>query len=58
MDAMPLTVAQEFRAWAAQIKQAAERFEQLLPQLRALPQGGTAIGTGINAHPQFRATFL
>jgi len=57
MDAMPLTVAQEFRAWAAQIKQAAERFEQLLPQLRALPQGGTAIGTGINAHPQFRATF-
>ncbi|RTE87441.1 MULTISPECIES: aspartate ammonia-lyase [Gammaproteobacteria] len=57
MDAMPMTVAQELRAWAAQIESAEQRFEQMLPQLRALPQGGTAIGTGINAHPQFREEF-
>lgn len=57
MDAMPMTMAQEFRAWSAQVKSAEERFESILTQLRALPQGGTAIGTGVNAHPQFREEF-
>src|SRR5690554_5614745 len=57
MDAMPLTLGQELRAWAHQLEMAEQRFNALLPQLRALPQGGTAIGTGINAHPEFAAQF-
>lgn len=57
MDAMPLTLGQELRAWRSQIELAAERLEALLPQLRALPQGGTAIGTGINCHPDFAERF-
>lgn len=57
MDAMPLTFGQELRTWSAQLEQAVERLESLLPQLRALPQGGTAIGTGINAHPEFARVF-
>ncbi|EGN76402.1 fumarase [Idiomarina sp. A28L] len=57
MDAMPLTLGQELRTWAAQLEQAEQRLEALLPQLRALPQGGTAIGTGINAHADFAQVF-
>lgn len=57
MDAMPLTMEQELQTWAFQIKQARQRFEALLPQLHALPQGGTAIGTGINCHPDFARLF-
>lgn len=57
MDAMPLTLAQELRAWAQQISAARERLAALLPQLMSLPQGGTAIGTGINAHPKFAEEF-
>lgn len=57
MDAMPLTLEQELSTWAFQIRQARQRFEALLPQLRALPQGGTAIGTGINCHPDFARLF-
>lgn len=57
MDAMPLTLEQELSTWAFQIKQARQRFEALLPQLRALPQGGTAIGTSINCHPDFARLF-
>lgn len=57
MDAMPLTLGQELRTWSAQLAQAEERLLQLLPQLRALPQGGTAIGTGINAHSDFAEAF-
>lgn len=57
MDAMPLTMEQELQTWAFQIKQARQRFETLLPQLHALPQGGTAIGTGINCHPDFARLF-
>lgn len=57
MDAMPLTFGQELHTWSAQLEQAEQRLSDLLPQLRALPQGGTAIGTGINAHAQFAERF-
>ncbi len=53
MDAMPLTFAQEFGAWSAQLTSAQGRIEDALKRLRRLPLGGTAIGTGINADPRF-----
>ncbi|WP_312347206.1 class II fumarate hydratase [Stenotrophomonas acidaminiphila] len=53
MDAMPLTFAQEFGAWSAQLESAQGRIEDALKRLRRLPLGGTAIGTGINADPRF-----
>ena len=53
MDAMPLSFGQELGAWAAQLAGARERIEQEAERLRLLPLSGTAIGTGINAHPQF-----
>jgi len=53
MDAMPLTFAQEFGAWAAQLESAEDRIIDALKRLRRLPLGGTAIGTGINADPRF-----
>ncbi|GAB3367781.1 class II fumarate hydratase [Lysobacter rhizosphaerae] len=53
MDAMPLTFAQEFGAWAAQLASAESRIDDALKRLRRLPIGGTAIGTGINADPRF-----
>jgi len=53
MDAMPLTFAQEFGAWSSQLASAEARLSDALKRLRRLPIGGTAIGTGINAHPQF-----
>lgn len=53
MDAMPLTFAQEFGAWASQLASAHERIDDALKRLRRLPIGGTAIGTGINADPRF-----
>jgi fumarate hydratase class II len=53
MDAMPLTFGQELGAWVAQLAGSRERIEQEAERLRFLPLSGTAIGTGINAHPQF-----
>lgn len=53
MDAMPLTLGQELSAWASQVEQVEERLLDAERRLRALPLGGTAVGTGINAHPQF-----
>jgi len=53
MDAMPLTLGQELFAWASQIGHAEERLKDAERRLRALPLGGTAVGTGINAHPAF-----
>jgi fumarate hydratase class II len=53
MDAMPLTFAQEFSAWSAQLASAQARLRGTLKRVRRLPIGGTAIGTGINAHPKF-----
>ncbi len=55
MDAMPLTLGQELGAWSAQVSACAERIESSLERLRDLPIGGTAVGTGINAHPGFAA---
>ena len=48
-DAVPLTVGQEVGGWAAQLRSAGERLEQGLLELRAIPLGGTAVGTGIGA---------
>jgi len=53
MDAMPLTFAQEFGAWSSQLASAEARISDSLARLRRLPIGGTAIGTGINAHAKF-----
>jgi fumarate hydratase class II len=53
MDAMPITLAQEMEAWAAQLKAARRRIEQTLPEIQALAIGGTAVGSGINTHPNF-----
>ena len=53
MDAMPLTFAQEFGAWSAQLESSQARIEDSLKRLRRLPIGGTAIGPGINADPRF-----
>ena len=58
MDAMPMTLGQEASGWRAQIDNAIERLEASEPRLLALAQGGTAIGTGINAHEKFAATFI
>ena len=49
MDAMPVTFGQELGGWSAQIKSAIERVTDSLKRVRRLPQGGTAVGTGINA---------
>ncbi len=57
MDAMPITVAQEFGGWRAQIAKGCARLESVMPRLLALAQGGTAVGTGINARPEFGARF-
>jgi len=55
MDAMPVSLAQELGGWASQVGQAIDRLEESLPRLCRLAQGGTAVGTGINAHPNFGA---
>src|SRR5215213_2079991 len=52
MDAMPIRLDQEISAWTAQVRLGIERLESALPRLRQLAQGGTAVGTGINAHPE------
>jgi fumarate hydratase, class II len=49
MDAMPVTFGQELGGWAAQIRSNIERISDALKRMRRLPQGGTAVGTGINA---------
>ena len=49
MDAMPVTFGQELGGWSAQIRSNMERLADVLKRLRKLPQGGTAVGTGINA---------
>jgi len=57
MDAMPVTLGQELSGWRAQIESGLERLAAVEPRLLALAQGGTAVGTGINAHPEFGARF-
>ena len=53
MDAMPLTFGQELSGWETQIRLGIERLQAALERLSALPIGGSAVGTGINAHPEF-----
>ena len=53
MDAMPVTIGQELDGWRSQIEHAIERLGDTMKRLTALAQGGTAVGTGINAHPKF-----
>lgn len=57
MDAMPVTLEQEFNGYARQIELAIERVEDTLLRLVELPQGGTAVGTGINTDPSFGKKF-
>ena len=57
MDAMPISLAQELSGWRTQLSQAEQRINDCRPQLRKLAQGGTAVGTGVNADPQFAARF-
>jgi fumarate hydratase class II len=57
MDAMPVTFGQELGAWRTQIEKGIERLLAVEPRLLQLAQGGTAVGTGINAHPHFAARF-
>jgi fumarate hydratase class II len=57
MDAMPITLSQELGGWRAQIDKGCARLLSVLPRLLALAQGGTAVGTGINARANFGAVF-
>jgi fumarate hydratase class II len=53
MDATPVMLGQEFGGYAATVRYAVERLESVLPRVRELPLGGTAVGTGINTPPGF-----
>jgi len=53
MDAVPVTLGQEFGGYAAQVRQGIERLRDTLPRLGRIPLGGTATGTGLNTHPEF-----
>ena len=55
MDAVPVTLGQEFSGYAAQARQGIERVRDALPRLGQIPLGGTATGTGLNTHPEFAA---
>jgi len=57
MDAMPITLGQELGGWQSQVAACEARLAAVTPRLHALAQGGTAVGTGINARPQFGAVF-
>ena len=58
MDATPVMLGQEFGGYAATLALAAERLESVLPRVRELPLGGTAVGTGINTPPGFAAAVI
>jgi fumarate hydratase class II len=57
MDAVPMTLGQEFGAWARQVELGIERLRACLPRLLMLPQGGTAVGTGLNRHRDLDRVF-
>jgi fumarate hydratase, class II len=57
MDAMPIRLSQELGGWALQIRNGIDRINATLPRVYKLAQGGTAVGTGINAHPEFAVRF-
>ena len=53
MDAVPVTLGQEFAGYAAQVRQSQKRVESVLGRVGEIPLGGTAVGTGLNTHPEF-----
>ena len=53
MDAVPVTLGQEFSGYAAQVRQGIARVRDAMPRLGQIPLGGTATGTGLNTHPEF-----
>src|SRR5262249_45195616 len=55
MDAVPVTLGQEFGGYAAQVGEGRARVEAALGRLGKIPLGGTAVGTGLNTHPEFAA---
>jgi len=55
MDAVPVTLGQEFGGYAAQVRLGAARVRDTLPRVSQIPLGGTATGTGLNTHPEFAA---
>jgi fumarate hydratase class II len=55
MDAVPVTLGQEFGGYAAQVREGRARIDSTLQRLGKIPLGGTAIGTGLNTHPEFAA---
>ena len=55
MDAVPVTLGQEFAGYAAQIRLGRARVASALPRVAQIPLGGTATGTGLNTHPEFAA---
>ena len=55
MDALPILLQSELAGWAAQLDECIERIESALPRLQRLPLGGTAVGSGVNCHPEFAA---
>lgn len=57
MDAVPVTLGQECAAWARQVELGLARLHDTMPRLLSLPQGGTAVGTGLNRHPEFDRAF-
>jgi fumarate hydratase, class II len=55
MDAVPVTLGQEFGGYAAQVREGSARVESTLGRVGQIPLGGTAVGTGMNTHPEFAA---
>lgn len=58
MDAMPVTLGQELQTWREQLAASQQRIESARDDLLGLPQGGTAVGTGVNAHSDFAGAFI
>ncbi len=57
MDAVPVTLGQEFGGWARQVELGIERLNDTMPRLLSVPQGGTAVGSGLNRHADFDRVF-
>ncbi len=57
MDAMPITFGQELGGWSAQLRDSLDRLVSVMPRLERIAQGGTAVGTGVNAHADFAEQF-
>lgn len=57
MDALPIPMDKELEAWALQIRNGIDRIKSTLPRVYKIAQGGTAVGTGVNAHPDFAIRF-